>query len=156
AEDADTSTSTSPAAQREQCPVCATERSGQAPFCEACGHDFSAPTPAVAPWEAIVQADRAWFERSASGDKFPAAFRQQRVPLSQGQLRSGRSDGNGAESPEIALDDPGASRKHAILERQEDGSYALTDVGSTNGTYINDGTAPIAENQSIALASDDR
>jgi hypothetical protein len=155
-EDTDTSRSTSPAAQREECPVCATERSGKAPFCEACGYDFSEPAPAAAAWEAIVQADREWFERSASGAPFPAAFRQQRVALDQRSIRIGRRRDNGDEPPEIALVDPGASRKHAVLERQGDGTYAVTDLGSTNGTYINDSADPIVENEAVRLVSNDR
>jgi pSer/pThr/pTyr-binding forkhead associated (FHA) protein len=33
--------------------------------------------------------------------------------------------------------DPGASRRHAQI-RHEDGSYVLTDLGSTNGTLVNE------------------
>ena len=91
-EDPDTSTSTSPAARRERCPVCDTERSGEARYCEACGHDFLAPTSNATAWEAIVDADPAWFDRSSSdGLTFPAVYRRQRLTLDRERLRIGRS-----------------------------------------------------------------
>jgi transcriptional regulator with PAS, ATPase and Fis domain len=45
----------------------------------------------------------------------------------------GRAAGN-----DVVLDDPGVSRKHAILELRDDGRYAVNDLGSANGTYLND------------------
>lgn len=157
-EDPDTSTSTSPAARRERCPVCDTERSGQAQYCEACGHDFLAPTSNGTAWELIVEADPAWFDRSSSdGLTFPAAYRQQRLTLDRERLRIGRSQGStDADAPELTLEDPGASREHAVLERQGDGSYTITDMGSTNGTYINDDSMPITEGEPVGLAANDK
>ena len=157
-EDPDTSTSTSPAARRERCPVCYTERSGEARYCEACGHDFLAPTSNATAWEAIVDADPAWFDRSSSdGLTFPAVYRRQRLTLDRERLRIGRSQaGADDDPPELALEDPGASRNHAVLERQGDGSYAITDVGSTNGTYINDQSIPITEGEPVRLAPNDK
>ena len=38
---------------------------------------------------------------------------------------------------DIVVADPGASRHHAQIE-QRDGGYVLTDLGSTNGTLVND------------------
>ena len=38
---------------------------------------------------------------------------------------------------DVVVADPGASRRHAQI-RHEDGSYVLTDLGSTNGTLVND------------------
>jgi adenylate cyclase len=46
--------------------------------------------------------------------------------------RIGRSDKN-----TIVLDDDLASRNHAMLQRSDDGSFYLTDLGSSNGTFIN-------------------
>jgi FHA domain len=157
-EDPDTSTSTSPAARRDRCPVCDTERSGQSRYCEACGHDFLAPTSGGTAWVAIVDADPAWFERSSStGLTFPAGYRQQRLTLAHELLRIGRSQGGADEdAPELPLEDPGASRKHAVLERQGDGGYTVTDVGSTNGTYINYESTPLAEGEPVRLAPDDK
>jgi hypothetical protein len=43
---------------------------------------------------------------------------------------------------EIEVDDPGASRRHAEIRRQGD-EYVVVDLGSTNGTLVND--SPISE-----------
>lgn len=37
---------------------------------------------------------------------------------------------------DVVVADPGASRRHAQI-RHQDGSYVLTDLGSTNGTLVN-------------------
>ena len=44
----------------------------------------------------------------------------------------GRQAGN-----DIVLEDPGVSRKHASLDRGEDGVWVVTDLKSSNGTYVN-------------------
>ena len=38
---------------------------------------------------------------------------------------------------EICNDDPSVSRNHALLTRGDDGQYRLSDLGSTNGTFVN-------------------
>lgn len=47
----------------------------------------------------------------------------------------GRAPGN-----DVVLDDPLVSREHARVERYEDGSFLLMDLGSSNGTSLNDRT----------------
>jgi len=37
---------------------------------------------------------------------------------------------------DIVLTDPGASRRHAEV-RRENGRYVISDLGSTNGTLVN-------------------
>lgn len=37
---------------------------------------------------------------------------------------------------DVFIDDPAISRRHAAIERREDGEYFLRDLGSTNGTFI--------------------
>src|SRR5262245_55666686 len=39
---------------------------------------------------------------------------------------------------DIFLDNPGISREHARIERLPSGQYTLRDMGSANGTYVND------------------
>ena len=38
---------------------------------------------------------------------------------------------------DVVVDDPGASRQHARI-RNSNGEFVLTDLGSTNGTLVND------------------
>jgi FHA domain len=152
---------TSPAAPREPCPACGAPRSGDDRYCEGCGHDFLAPQPAIAAWEVVASADRAQFERfAADGLSFPADYVERRFPLKGAELRIGRSRGSGEPAPEIDLasppEDPGISRLHALLERQEDGSYALRDLGSTNGTTVNDDPHPVGGDATVPLVEGDR
>jgi Protein of unknown function (DUF3662)/FHA domain len=44
---------------------------------------------------------------------------------------------------DIVISDPGASRRHATITREDGGDYVLTDLGSTNGTLVND--EPVGE-----------
>lgn len=39
---------------------------------------------------------------------------------------------------DVFVDNPGISRDHFRLERTEQGEYRLTDLGSANGTFVND------------------
>jgi predicted component of type VI protein secretion system len=39
---------------------------------------------------------------------------------------------------DIFLDNPGISREHVRIERLPNGQYSLKDMGSANGTYVND------------------
>ena len=51
---------------------------------------------------------------------------------------------------DVVVDDPGASRQHARIRRTDEG-FVLTDLGSTNGTLVND--EPVQEH---VLVDDDR
>ncbi|MGH2883376.1 MAG: FHA domain-containing protein [Solirubrobacteraceae bacterium] len=153
---------TSPAPLREPCPACGAQRSGDDRYCESCGYDFHGPPPARSTWEAIVTADREQFERLAvSGVAFPADYPERRFVLADGETRIGRSRGHPDERiPEIDLAappaDPGVSRLHAMLERRGDGAIVVRDLGSTNGTMVNDNPVPIAPQEPIPLADGDR
>src|SRR5215469_11496877 len=66
-----------------------------------------------------------WLERIAA-DGTPLA-----VPLRPLPFCIGRDDGN-----ELVVVAPGVSRRHARLDLQGD-TLVLTDLGSTNGTWVN-------------------
>jgi hypothetical protein len=165
---------TSPAARRPPCPGCGAPRSGDDRFCERCGYDFADPNPqpvplpadsersSVAFWEAVASVDRRQFERHAvAGIVFPDDQQDRCFRLEQNQVRIGRSRASAGEAtPEIDLtgpwQDPGISHMHALLERRPDGSYALRDLGSTNGTTVNDDPAPIGRDTGVSLDDGDR
>jgi pSer/pThr/pTyr-binding forkhead associated (FHA) protein len=59
---------------------------------------------------------------------------QYEFELTGGDIIVGRSPGCDISLP----DDPLASRRHAVLSfKQESGSYTISDLGSSNGTYLN-------------------
>lgn len=153
---------TSPAARREPCPHCGANRSGDDRFCEACGHDFDSPEPdTAAAWELVAHADREQFERfSSTGVMFPVEFAERRFPIAGPRVRIGRSRASEEAKPEIDLagtpEDPGISRWHATLEREDDGTYVLRDLGSTNGTLLNDDPEPLEADVPVPLSVGDR
>jgi hypothetical protein len=152
---------TSPSEVREPCPACGAPRSGDDRYCEGCGHDFLAP-PSATGWEAIVTADRSQFERLQSdGIAFPGHYHERRFALDGAAMRIGRRRGHAAE-PALEIDlsgapeDPGISRMHAVLERRSDGGYTIRDLGSTNGTMVNDDPVPLGRETVVSLTDGDR
>jgi hypothetical protein len=163
------------AAAGELCPACGAARVGSDRFCEGCGYDFvtqatsaqaaaavsAATADGEARWDAVISADRAYFDEVASpGVEFPPHCPDRTFPLAGAQLRIGRRSASRGIYPEIDLsgapEDSAVSHLHALLVRGVDGSYSLVDPGSTNGTTVNDSPDPIAVNTPIPLAEGDR
>ena len=101
-----------------------------------------------ATWTAVVGADRAYYEQvqAVSGPEgaavvFPAYCAERRFQLVGNQMRIGRRSVSRGLAPEIDLTgppaDPGISRLHAVLIATPDGSWAVLDPGSANGTLVN-------------------
>jgi hypothetical protein len=150
---------TKPGAGATACPKCKTPRSAADRFCETCGHDFEATPPPVRTWELVIEVDRAYHERFAAGDMVvPQDVAPRCLPMDAAELRIGRFDpaSNGNEATRIsgAARDPALSRSHAVLRRRADGSYAIEDLGSTNGTEVNGRL--IDAGRPVALADGDR
>ena len=153
----------------EPCPVCGAGRVGTDRYCEGCGYDFSA-VPAIgeaAPanpdvvWEAVVTADRTYYERVApEGIAFPPHCPARTFVIDGREVRIGRRSASRGIQPEIDLggapEDTAISHFHALLVQQSDGSYALVDPGSTNGTTVNDDDTPVAANVPVPMADGDR
>jgi len=147
----------------ETCPRCGGTRTGR--FCEACGHDFTSPPPAVptsgAPssfpsnmdiWTAVVTVDPEAAEP-------PAYCPERTFPLDRPEVRIGRASRSRGLSPEIDLSgaprDEGVSHLHAVLLAQPDGSWQVIDPGSTNGTRVNAADDSIATGVPTPLADGD-
>jgi pSer/pThr/pTyr-binding forkhead associated (FHA) protein len=99
-------------------------------------------------WTAVIAASRFHYESVLSGGEldpsevpFPDEYPERRVPLAGSQLRIGRRSASMEVTPEIDLTgppaDPAISRLHAVLVAQPDGSWAVIDPGSENGTLVN-------------------
>ena len=177
--------SASPAVSRPAggtpCPNCGTPRTGNWRFCEDCGFDHTTgkvPTvdtgaaaagAASGPvarkvagrWTATVAADRVYFDANAiEGVEFPADSPARTVDLPAPQVRIGRKSRSKGTDPELDLSaeplDPGVSHNHALLTQNIDGVWLVSDLGSTNGTYVNDEAKPLTAGQSRTLADGDR
>jgi Protein of unknown function (DUF3662)/Inner membrane component of T3SS, cytoplasmic domain len=69
-------------------------------------------------------------------------------PLAKDRVIIGR-----LEESDIVLSDPGASRRHAEV-RRDHGTFVLSDLGSTNGTMVNEATVgerPLEEGDRITI-----
>lgn len=126
----------------------------------------SVSTP-TAGYVIVAAADRAYFEsvRQLGGEDvdavtFPAFSPQRRFPLRGDQLLIGRRSRSRGIEPDIDLsgqpEDPGVSHAHAMLIAQPDGAWAVVDVGSANGTFLNGGADAIAEHVPVPLSDGDR
>jgi pSer/pThr/pTyr-binding forkhead associated (FHA) protein len=90
----------------------------------------------------------------------PAYAPEQQLPLTGQQITIGRRRQSTGQSPDIDLsrppEDPGVSHQHAILVQQPDGSWAVVDQDSTNGTTVNGAEEPIQPFIPVPLREGDR
>jgi FHA domain len=154
-------------------PTAVASSSPSAPPGEAVPSSASVPAPPSmssfpypqATWTAVVGADRAYYDhvQALTGPEgaavaFPTYCGERRFQLVGNQMRIGRRSVSRGLAPEIDLTgppaDPGISRLHAVLIATPDGSWAVLDPGSANGTLVN-GTE-IGIGDQVALRDGDR
>ena len=116
----------------------------------AAGSGAEAVPDAAAGWTAVVTADRAYYDTviatggpDATSIEFPGYCPERRFRLSGREMRIGRRSVSRGLDPEIDLSgppvDPGVSHLHAVLIAEPDGTWAVLDPGSANGTVVNRG-----------------
>ena len=149
------------------CPACGASISGR--FCETCGHDSALPAPATpvqgtVSWTAVVTADRKFYKRVVARGgpdtvDFPQFFPERRIALQNDTALIGRHNRDQGVTPEVDLGlqpaDRGVSTQHAVLRIRDTGP-TITDLGSTNGTSLNDSEDLLAEGVETPLADGDR
>jgi FHA domain len=159
-----------PQPQQQTCPVCGEPQTGR--FCERDGYDFLTASlqqevPRAKPWHLVVGADKAYFEmvKAAGGPDaaalvFPEFYPERRFPLHGERVLIGRRSRSRGTNPDIDLasppEDPGVSHSHAMLIAQPGGGWMVVDVGSSNGTYVNDTGNAITANVPVPLGEGDR
>ncbi|MBU7598966.1 FHA domain-containing protein [Streptomyces sp. P38-E01] len=118
-------------------------------------------------WRVIITQDPEYFqammERSGpegAGLQIPQPGPGQQLPLTGHQITIGRRRQSTGEAPDIDLgrapEDPGVSHQHALLVQQPDGSWAVVDQDSTNGTTLNGAEDPIQPFIPVTLQEGDR
>jgi ribosomal protein L37AE/L43A len=159
----DAATTDSP--KDQVCPECQTPRpSSNARFCEVCRYDFvkgaageapvvaaaalpatpppAGPPPAggavgaVARWDVVITVDPT-LDIDPEPDLKPPEEPARRIPLDQSENLIGRRDANQPNVPDVRPHDPSVSRRHAKLLVRPDGSVAILDLESANGTFVN-------------------
>jgi hypothetical protein len=167
-----------------RCPSCTTPYAPGDVFCEVCGTNFVTgeesplPTPPrevvlddddpappiAADWCAVIDADRELFEANQAETpeklEFPDVVVAREVPLTGEEMIIGRREEPSGFFPDIDLStpmlDPGVSRRHAVLRRQPDGAWTVTDCNSTNGTWLNGADTPLPPAEAVRLSEGDR
>jgi FHA domain len=146
------------------CPACGEPRADpDTRYCEVCRYDFvsqkggpapqaRAPVPAklvpspapplvaapaAAGYVLVVQVDASLDIDPDPATPPPQGVADIRLPMTQAELLVGRKDDLRDVHPDIPLADPGSSRRHAKFVKSVDGSLALHDLASTNGTKLN-------------------
>lgn len=135
------------------------------------------PPPAAAPsvasptqspaWTATVSADRAYYNTvmalggpDAASITFPQFCPDRYFPLRGKEISIGRRSASRGIEPGIDLtgppEDPGVSHLHAMLLVDSDGKLSIVDLGSSNGTTVNDSTSPLPANVPHPLSAGDR
>jgi hypothetical protein len=120
-----------------------------------------------ATWSATIGPDREYFmammQRSgpeAAGLNLPAYSPEQQRTLTGNQITIGRRRHSTGDTPDIDLsvppEDPGVSHQHAVLVQQPDGTWAVVDQNSTNGTTVNGAEEPIQPFVPVPLQDGDR
>lgn len=118
-------------------------------------------------WMATIGPDREYFmammQRSgpeAAGLNLPAYSPEQQRTLTGNQVTIGRRRHSTGDTPDIDLsvppEDPGVSHQHAVLVQQPDGTWAVVDQNSTNGTTVNGSEDPIQPFVPVPLQDGDR
>ncbi|MGA2597619.1 MAG: FHA domain-containing protein [Bryobacteraceae bacterium] len=135
------------------CPDCGAARSPDGGiFCEVCGYNFStgargqvpvpAPASPAAPdhptagWTVLISVDPTL--REPDSPEPPAGVGPFAINLEKPVSMIGRRSDSRAIFPEIPLNyDDAVSHRHALLQRRDDGTLVLRDIGAANGTRLN-------------------
>ncbi|MFI9813453.1 FHA domain-containing protein [Saccharothrix variisporea] len=113
-----------------------------------------------------VEADRAYYDRvvaeggpDAAAVAFPEFCPPRRFELVGAQVTIGRRSRSRGIFPTVDLvgppEDAGVSHSHALLVPAGDG-WSVVDLGSTNGTTVNDDPNPLRPNTPRPLEDGDR
>jgi len=90
----------------------------------------------------------------------PRFLPQRRFPLRGDQVLIGRRSRSRGIHPDIGLagppEDPGVSHSHALLVSQPGTGWAVVDIGSSNGTYVNDMAKATEVNVPVPVREGDR
>jgi hypothetical protein len=142
------------------CPGCGEPVVGR--FCESCGFDVESGTPAAPPPVTLVLGtDRAHWERMVgSGEPaFPSVGPTLNFDLVGDRVVLGRVRAGAAVDVDLALTgtaaDPAISHNQCVFER-DGATWTVSDAGSSNGTWINDATEPLAAGATHTLVHGDR
>lgn len=97
----------------------------------------SGDSGAILKLEAVVRVDESLYEEPDPELPCPTDEPERIFHLDLAENLIGRRSDKKDIHPEIPLNDPGVSHRHAKLLRQTGGGFILLDLGSANGTELN-------------------
>jgi FHA domain len=111
-------------------------------------------------WMIVVATDRAQFDRVGDATVvFPVGVPDRVVELTADRASIGRKSTSRNIHPDVDLsaapEDVAVSRQHAEIVRATDGTFTVTDLGSSNGTFLNGSAAAMSPNTPMPLANGD-
>jgi pSer/pThr/pTyr-binding forkhead associated (FHA) protein len=120
-------------------------------------------SPVVAPattttryWEAVVTIDPTLDIEPDPDTPCPTDTPERTFPLDLPENLIGRRSAARGILPQIALSDPGASHRHLMVYRNPDTGLLLSDLGSTNGTFLNGSADRLEPGVKTPVADGDR
>jgi hypothetical protein len=139
------SASASPPPAEPVAPAAAPDAAAATPVAAAAASN--APVPADAPattpaarLNVVVVTDPSLAEDDEMRQKCPKDAPELVFPLDLDETLVGRRSDTRKIFPEIDIADPGVSHRQCKLLRQSDGSFAVLELGSANGTTLNGAT----------------
>jgi hypothetical protein len=108
-------------------------------------------------WDVIVAVDPAINKNPDPAQPCPQNAPERVFPLDLDENLVGRRSDRKDIHPEIMVADPGISRRHLSIRRRDDGGILAIELGSTNGTSLNDAPlepgipTPLCDGDQLAL-----
>jgi hypothetical protein len=113
---------------------------------------FTAP----AYWEAVVTVDPSLDVEPDPETPCPADTPERTFPLDLQENLVGRRSTARGVFPQVPLSDPGASHRHLMIYRNHDGTLTVSDLGSTNGSFLNGSEDRLEPGVKTGLSESDR
>jgi hypothetical protein len=157
------SAQTSSAAPTSATPTAGAPTSSPSAQVETGPHQVAAPvvatpgaTAAVRYWEALVSVDPSLDVEPDPATPCPADAPERAFPLDLPENLIGRRSTARGILPSITLNDPGVSHRHMMVYRNSDASLSISDLGSSNGTFLNGSDQRLEPGVKTGLADGDQ
>ena len=112
-------------------------------------------TPAARYWEALVSVDPTLDVEPDPATPCPTDAPERAFPLDLPENLIGRRSTTRGILPSITLNDPGVSHRHLMVYRNPDASLTISDLGSSNGTFLNGSDARLEPGVKTAVVDGD-
>jgi hypothetical protein len=113
------------------------------------------PTTSAHYWEAVVTVDPSLDVEPDPDTPCPTDSPERTFPLDLPENLVGRRSSSRGIFPQVPLDDPGVSHRHLMIYRNPDASLSVSDLGSTNGSFLNGSSDRLEAGVKTPVAEDD-